>query len=263
MLRRSWAAIDGNFWTCGDIFPGATQSHGAGWFLNAQRFLGYGGGCLEGIGMHGAGAGIHSAYEFLNVAVPGCSAWKHGCIFFSLAHVRLGIIFVIYFYALPPAACLQWYRNNYDDYRNTASAAGCIAYNINLNVFANYISFLGQRCIKECASNGLTELIYWGCELMSEFHIWVVEITLKCEWQQMLPGLNGYLWGHCLIQPYSENHLQPWGHIVIVQPFIALLVTGSWHNFTDQFHSLINHSISSQHRINIVLKPVSNTKDAC
>lgn len=37
---------------------------------------------------------------------------------------------------------------------------------------------------------------------MMEFHIWVVEMTPKCEWQQMLPGLNGNLWGHCLIPPY-------------------------------------------------------------
>lgn len=33
-------AIDGNFWTCGDIFPGAAVTHGGAWFLNAQRFSG-------------------------------------------------------------------------------------------------------------------------------------------------------------------------------------------------------------------------------
>lgn len=45
-----------------------------------------------------------------------------------------------------------------------------------------------------------------------------------------------------------RSHLQSWGRVVIVPPFVALLVTVSWHDFTDQLHGLINHSISSQPR---------------
>lgn len=45
-----------------------------------------------------------------------------------------------------------------------------------------------------------------------------------------------------------RSHLQSRGRVVIVPPFVALLVTVSWHDFTDQLHGLINHSISSQPR---------------
>ena len=102
--------------------------------------------------MHRAGAGVYLVYEFLNVAVE---AAKHKGAFFSLTCP--GIVFAIYFYTL---AYCRLLTVNYLHHRNTASTGSCTANNINLNILANYISFLGQPSIKECAFNELTELIY-------------------------------------------------------------------------------------------------------
>lgn len=82
----------------------------------------------------------------------------------------------------------------------------------------------------------------------------------KREWQRTLPGLNGYLWGHCLFPPYCraicshEDASSPSRHS---SRFWWLLADTVW---LISFHDLINHSISSQRRINIVLKWAISTK---
>lgn len=102
---------------------------------------------------------------------------------------------------------------------------------------------------------------------MTESHIWVVETTQKKkknprEWQRTLPGLNGYLWGHCLFLPYcraicSHEDALPPSPSSHSSRFWWLLADTVW---LISFHDLINHSISSQRRINIVLKWAISTK---
>lgn len=84
----------------------------------------------------------------------------------------------------------------------------------------------------------------------------------KREWQRTLPGLNGYLWGHCLFLPYcraicSHEDASPPSPSSHSSRFWWLLADTVW---LISFHDLINHSISSQHRINIVLKWAISTK---
>lgn len=99
----------------------------------------------------GLGLGLASAWlhEFLNVAVVEILR----CISFCCEFI---------FTREPTAGCLQRCRISYIRCRNTASTGSRATNNINLNLLANYISFLGQPSIKECAFNELTELIYRG-----------------------------------------------------------------------------------------------------
>lgn len=99
---------------------------------------------------------------------------------------------------------------------------------------------------------------------MTDSHIWVVETTpkKKREWQRTLPGLNGYLWGHCLFLPYCRAICS---HEDAASPSPSSHSSRFWWLLADtvwliSFHDLINHSISSQRRINIVLKWAISTK---
>lgn len=49
-------------------------------------------------------------------------------------------------------------------------------------------------------------------------------MTGKCEWRQPLPGLNGYLWGYCLLR----SHLQYAGDAALSLSHSSRLSTDRW-----------------------------------
>lgn len=102
-------AIDGNFWTCGDIFPGAAATHGGAWFLNAQRFSGtrgrMSGGRSRARGW-GWPAPKSEGFFFFSERkrIKTCLSFSF---FFLPSFAFLQIIFVIYFLPKKKIACCR------------------------------------------------------------------------------------------------------------------------------------------------------------
>lgn len=105
-------------------FQALGQSGSSGWIPNAQRFLGDGGGYLEGMGVHGAAALLRSQ-SGINNAARG-----------EILDIQTQV-FLLY---LPGTliyrkiSCLRWHCNNCPRYRRTASACSYAANRINLSI---------------------------------------------------------------------------------------------------------------------------------
>lgn len=124
-------AIDGNFWTCGDIFPGAAATHGGAWFLNAQRFSGtrgrMSGGRSRAQGLEPACTQVWGIFFFLCCTERKRFASKPVFLFLFFPPPLLCIpannfchLFFTEKKKLPAAGCLQWYGDNYPHYGDTA-----------------------------------------------------------------------------------------------------------------------------------------------